>query len=542
MDRISVSSECLHRARAGGERQRGAILLIVLVLVVAVGAMATGFLAIADLYARSSLDSFNRERATFAAESGISYYMARLLQDPNYFLDNPPPHSATQIGDSTFELEYADPGASDQWAVVCVGRDGDQTHRVQSVIGRGRISIPAGIVVAGTGNPSDVVLDISSDTTVGKYDPLTGNLDINIVGDAVMSVNGSLRLNSSSEIYADVNASGSLLGGNGNAIQGTLTENGLPVPVESIDSVVNRLIESSRLSNDNSVLTSNWNYNFTPAPDNAVDFFAEQGTYVLPAGTYRFRDFHIHEGARVIFDTRNGPTTIVCLGANGGTGLKIHEESSVLIEPGTTENGLLTVLGPNSNAVIDEDSVFGRITEGSDPAMSAAYSRIIGPSETSAAHLKIEDDSTIYGHLHTAGHELTLGRSSWYGSGVVRSATLRSSRFILTSPEESSSATTGQGDYQVVAQWTPSPEEMAIDALIRDTEALALPLSLENNLTDKLVTSRNRLAQGNTTSSVNRLGAFVNQVNAKRGAGLTNAQADALSASANAIISAIQAT
>ena len=83
---------------------------------------------------------------------------------------------------------------------------------------------------------------------------------------------------------------------------------------------------------------------------------------------------------------------------------------------------------------------------------------------------------------------------------------------------------------------------MAIDALIRDTEALALPLSLENNLTDKLVTSRNRLAQGNTTSSVNRLGAFVNQVNAKRGAGLTNAQADALIAAANAIISAIQAT
>ena len=301
MDRISVSSERLRRAQAGGERQRGAILLIVLVLVVAVGAMATGFLAIADLYARSSLDSFNRERATFAAESGISYYMARLLQDPNYFLDNPPPHAAMQIGDSTFELEFADPGVtSDQWAVVCVGRDGDETHRVQTVVGRGRISIPEGIVVVGTGNPSDVVLDISSNTTVGKYDPLTGNLDINIVGDAVMSINGSLRLNSSSEIYADVNASGSVLGGNGNAIQGTLTENGLPVPIESIDSIVNGLIESSRLSNDNSVLTSNWSYNFTPAPDNAVDFFAEEGTYVLPAGTYRFRDFHIHEAPNCI--------------------------------------------------------------------------------------------------------------------------------------------------------------------------------------------------------------------------------------------------
>ena len=136
-----------------------------------------------------------------------------------------------------------------------------------------------------------------------------------------------------------------------------------------------------------------------------------------------------------------------------------------------------------------------------------------------------------------------LENSAWYGSGVVRSATLASSRFTLMTLEEpSTGAAAGDGVYQIFAAWTPSPEEIAIDALTRETEALALPVNLEKTLTDELVQSRNLLAVGDTTSTVNKLGAFVNQVNAKRGTDLTSAQADALISAANAIISAVQAT
>ena len=56
-----------------------------------------------------------------------------------------------------------------------------------------------------------------------------------------------------------------------------------------------------------------------------------------------------------------------------------------------------------------------------------------------------------------------------------------------------------------------------------------------------VVQARDHAVQGNTTNAVSKLNAFINQVNAKRGSALTNAQADALIASANAITAMIQA-
>ncbi len=86
----------------------------------------------------------------------------------------------------------------------------------------------------------------------------------------------------------------------------------------------------------------------------------------------------------------------------------------------------------------------------------------------------------------------------------------------------------------------PTPEE-ALDALTELVESLGLSSELENALVTKLDHAAQSLAMGNTGAAINQLGAFINQVEAKRGNPLTEAQADALIAAAQAIIDAINA-
>ena len=79
----------------------------------------------------------------------------------------------------------------------------------------------------------------------------------------------------------------------------------------------------------------------------------------------------------------------------------------------------------------------------------------------------------------------------------------------------------------------------AIDVLIAKVEALSLKKGLENALITKLENALASFEAGNAGAAVNKLGAFINQVNAKRGKNISDADADNLIGCAQAIIVAI---
>ena len=81
----------------------------------------------------------------------------------------------------------------------------------------------------------------------------------------------------------------------------------------------------------------------------------------------------------------------------------------------------------------------------------------------------------------------------------------------------------------------------AIAALINDIEGLGLAGGLENELVNKLENALSKFEQGNTNTAINQLAAFINKVEAKRGSGINEADADALIMAAQVIIDAIDA-
>ncbi len=81
--------------------------------------------------------------------------------------------------------------------------------------------------------------------------------------------------------------------------------------------------------------------------------------------------------------------------------------------------------------------------------------------------------------------------------------------------------------------------EGALDVLIAKVEALGLPGGLENALLSKLNNAKESWSNGNVNATLGKFGAFINQVEAKRGTDLTDAEADDLVGCAQAIIDAI---
>jgi hypothetical protein len=79
----------------------------------------------------------------------------------------------------------------------------------------------------------------------------------------------------------------------------------------------------------------------------------------------------------------------------------------------------------------------------------------------------------------------------------------------------------------------------ATNSLEDKIKALHLDQGLEGALITKLENAKKTCASGNPSAAINQLGAFINQVNAKRGKDLTNDQADQLIAIANALITAM---
>lgn len=80
----------------------------------------------------------------------------------------------------------------------------------------------------------------------------------------------------------------------------------------------------------------------------------------------------------------------------------------------------------------------------------------------------------------------------------------------------------------------------AVGSMISDIQALNISQGLKNALSTKLNNALDKCENGNTNAAINNLNAFINQVEAKRGNPLTNAQADDFIAQASALIAAIQ--
>jgi PKD repeat protein len=105
---------------------------------------------------------------------------------------------------------------------------------------------------------------------------------------------------------------------------------------------------------------------------------------------------------------------------------------------------------------------------------------------------------------------------------------------ILTVVDDDGASVT---DTVVVIVQTP---EDATQDLISDIEDMDLPGGLENSLTSKLENAIDSLEKGNLNAAANKLGAFINQVEAQRGKKLTDEQADELIAAAQRIIDSLQ--
>ena len=101
--------------------------------------------------------------------------------------------------------------------------------------------------------------------------------------------------------------------------------------------------------------------------------------------------------------------------------------------------------------------------------------------------------------------------------------------------------TDGLSDSDTAVVVVKSPEE-AVDDLIDDIEDLPIHPGTINSLTSKLENVLAKIENGQKKAALNQLNAFINQVEAQRGNKLTDAQADALIAAAEAIRTAVIAS
>lgn len=90
-------------------------------------------------------------------------------------------------------------------------------------------------------------------------------------------------------------------------------------------------------------------------------------------------------------------------------------------------------------------------------------------------------------------------------------------------------------DIQQLVTWHPYSREI-VKKLIADIENLNLLGGIEKSLTSKLGAAINSLNNGQENAAINKLNAFINQVETQRGKNITDEQADELIAEAQRII------
>ncbi len=419
-------------------RNSGSSLIVVAVLVMLIGGLSAAFQVASVTFFRSSATSTDEQLAVLAAQSGAAYYVRHVQENPGYFTTNPAPHAQKAMGDASFELESAT-DVSAMWKLVIIGRHNGAEYRLGSTIGKPFVKIPEGIVAAGPGgDPDDVKFTITNDSLLASYFPENGAFDPLTAGEVnKLGVNGSMVTDNLSTIDGDMRVTGTHVSGDPSVITGTLTENAAEEPVEDIDPYVNYIFEGSKTSNNNSVLAGIFGSMYVPKFPVSEGFGTLKvnngGTYTVPAGTYRFQELQVTNGSTVIFDTSAGDTEIVYVGLGAGTGtgndLTVNGASSVKVNPGGTDNGVLTVLGTNADFKVMNGSSFGQAIGDEN---NAGYMQIISlGGNGNSDGIDATGGSTVYGRIYAAAHELTITDSTWYGSAMAGSVYISNSTFAI---------------------------------------------------------------------------------------------------------------
>ena len=441
------------------ERRQGSVLILVTIVTFLVGAFVAALYSTTFAYMESSKVRLNNEMAYQAAESGAGYYLVKFAADSDYFTSNPAPHASMAVGNGAFELQSATPtGMANHWQIVIRGTADGTSFRQNVVLGHKRIRIPDGVVMVGTGDPSDVALSLASGSKVGSYDPADGAYNPSAPGNnGNAAVNGSVTMTGTSIVYGDVNAEGTSTEDLSSDITGTLTENTAPTEIDDIDPIVNNAMTASKTSNNNAVLGGIFGSQWTAVASSQNYgnlIVSTPGTYVIPSGVYRFRRFEVKTGVTVIFDTAGGPSKLAYVGSGSGTGTGndlIVNGGNVKIDPQGTGNGLLTVLGVDCDFAVSNNSIFGQAVGDTN---NGGYSQIISlGGNTSSDDITISTGSKVYGRIYAAAHKFTMSGSSYlYGSVLTRTASITASTIAI---DEGSlgNGLVDPSNYQILARW-----------------------------------------------------------------------------------------
>ncbi len=440
-------------------QKRGSILVAVLFLVITVGGFAAALFQLTLPEHRASSESFDNTLAFRAADSGVGYYLAQLNLDENYFALNPAPHVAIPVGDGIFALESALPYESEngmEWALVIVGHYDRGDYRLGAAFGNRLLEFPGGLVVAGTGDPDDLVLELGPATMVTEYDPEDGPplMPGTDPGNVDVRVNGGASLSFFATVEGNVTATGSVSLGMAANITGTLTENAPETPIDDrLVPIANGLLDSSKQGNDNDLLASIFGDQWNPVDgdENYGDLILDGGEYVVPSGVFRFRRLELNGGATVTFDTSLGPSKIIYVGGQDHNDLSVKDDSSLVVDPGGTSNGLLTILSPDSDFEVTGQSVFGQAV--GDP-YNAGYSQIISAGgDGSYDRIKVHQDSAVFARMYAPNHKLEMTwNSAWYGSAVVRTALIMGDQTVFAA-DRGEQGRTLNPDFEVFARW-----------------------------------------------------------------------------------------
>ncbi len=442
-------------------RNSGSALIVVAILVMLIGALSAAFQVLSITYLRSSTSATDHQLAVLAAQSGAAYYVLQLEADGDYFFANPPPHTAEPMGAASFELEGAVP-VGGGWKLTVVGKHRDATYRLGSSLGTATVQIPKGLVVgAADANTSAVNLTMTSDSLMASYYPEYGAFDPLTAGQVnKIGINGSAIVDAS-EIDGDVSMTGTLSDVDA-LITGIVNENAPAEPIADIDPYVIGFFEASKTANDNGALAGIFGSMWTdenPASQNYGDLMVNDGgTYIIPAGRYRFRQFQVINGSTVIFQTSTGNAEVAYVGLGQGTGtgndLTLHS-GTVKVDPGgSTAHTFMTALGANADFKILNASSYGQAIGDEN---NAGYTQIISMGGNgSSDDIMASGGSTVYGRVYAAAHTFTIeGGSTWYGSALAAEAIFNDGTLAvdLGSLGSTLQSQWGSGGAQLLAYW-----------------------------------------------------------------------------------------
>ena len=161
----------------------------------------------------------------------------------------------------------------------------------------------------------------------------------------------------------------------------------------------------------------------------------------------------------------------------------------------------------------------------------------LGGTESTAA--AVNSTGQVVGWSTTAGDALTHAFSWTADGGMVGLPELAVGGYSPAVDVNNHGQVVGSSAGHATMWVLPVTVTSALDQLIAQVTAYGLPNGLTNALTVKLEAALASWQRGRSNAAVNEIGAFIREVNAKRGRALTDAQADTLIRMAEVVVLAI---